>query len=329
MVPIYNGKRFLERTLRSLLEQTAPADKIICIDDCSTDGSRSVIADLANPAITLIENETRLGLARNWNRALELAADYDFLTIAHQDDLYEPDYLRLVTDALQSHPSAFIAHTRALVIDEEDEPLRLASARYKEKFWPSGQGIVERPPEEELAILVRGDYIFCPSVTFRSAALEAIGQFDERFEFVPDWDFWLRGLLAGFTIVGVKQTLIRYRSHQGSATAAAELTFRRYQEEYAIVQRYSDVAASQGLSIGSVNTAAENSLADGIVRLLKDGDRAGAHRLLRYGNERGPGFRTSLPGRVVNLAVPLGRAGGMLVHFGIRLYMMATRRPRY
>lgn len=327
VVPIYNGERFLERTIRSLLAQTIRADQIICIDDCSTDRSPSIVTELNDPSITLTRNSTRLGLASNWNRALDLANGFDSLTIAHQDDIYEPTYLESVTRALEDHPSAFIAHTKASVIDEQDRPLRLAATRYKEKFWPRDR-VVERAIREELALLIRGDYIFCPSVTFRVTAIENLGRFDERYEFVPDWDFWLRGLLAGFTIVGVNERLIRYRSHARSATAVAEKTLRRYQEELTIIEHYAERASSSDTQIKIDHRAAENTLADGIIRLLLSGDRAGARRILKYGRENIPGFHRRLPGLILVLAVPLGALGGWITRAGMNTYFLIARRPR-
>lgn len=326
-VPIHNGRPFLERTIQSLLSQTVRPDEIVCIDDASTDDSASVVARIGDPSLELLRNPTRVGLSANWNRALQLAANFDYVTIAHQDDIYEPDYLRDVTAALESHPSSFIAHTKASVIDETDQKLDLAATRYKDKFWPKND-FVERTVEDELALLIRGDYIFCPSVTFRVSTLPAIGLFDEQYEFVPDWDFWLRGLMAGHTIVGVNRHLIRYRSHSRSATALAEKTLRRYLEEIAIVDHYAEVATEKGLHLTVDHAAAENTLAGGIVRLLMSGDHSGAKRLLEFGNRNIPRFRRRPIGLALNLAVPLGRLGGWSLRFAMDVYMRTARRPR-
>jgi GT2 family glycosyltransferase len=326
-VPIYNGAPFLARTIRSLLEQSVAPDQIACIDDASTDESAALVGAFDDRSIRLIRNPTQLGLARNWNRALDLARDFDFLTIAHQDDIYETDYLEKVTTALRNHPSAFIAHTKASVIDEKDRFVTLSATRYKDKFWPKDP-LVERPVEEELGLLIRGDYIFCPSVTFRSSAIDAVGRFDEDFEFVPDWDFWLRGLLQGFTIVGVNEKLIRYRAHPQSATAVAEKTFRRYREEIEIVNRFARLATERGIPIKVDHAPAENTLAGGITRLLLSGDRAEAARVLDYGRANIPQFRRRLPGLILTLAVPLGRIGGWILHAGMSLYFLIARRPR-
>jgi glycosyltransferase involved in cell wall biosynthesis len=326
-VPIYNGERFLERTLRSLLEQSVPPDEIICLDDGSTDRSASIVTGFESSSVRFIRNPQRLGLAGNWNRALELAENFDFLTIAHQDDIYERNYLEKVTGALSTHPSAFIAHTKATVIDETDRVVTLSATRYKDKFW-SGEPLVARSVDEELRLLIRGDYIFCPSVTFRTSTLESIGTFDERFEFVPDWDFWLRGLLEGFSIVGVNERLIRYRSHPQSATKLAEKTLRRYREEIDIVEHYARIASSRGMLVEIDHTAAENALAGGVMVLLRSGERSEAKRVLRFGDENIPRFRRRFPGLILTLAVPLGRIGGWLLHAGMNLYLLVARRPR-
>jgi glycosyltransferase involved in cell wall biosynthesis len=50
IIPVYNGERFLEEAIQSVLAQTLPPDEIIVVDDGSTDGTAQIIAELAATA---------------------------------------------------------------------------------------------------------------------------------------------------------------------------------------------------------------------------------------------------------------------------------------
>ena len=118
VIPMCNGARFLGETIASLRAQTIGDFPLICIDDASADDS----VDVAQAAgVTVLRNEQRQGLAANWNRAIE-ATQTEYFVIAHQDDVYEPEYLATMLRVLESHPRAFAAHCKARTIDEDGRP---------------------------------------------------------------------------------------------------------------------------------------------------------------------------------------------------------------
>ena len=83
IVPVHNGAGTVERTLDTLLAQTYPNKEIIVIDDYSTDDSRTILTDYEGN-VRLYFNEQNLGLARNYNKAIGLAAG-SIIMIAHHD----------------------------------------------------------------------------------------------------------------------------------------------------------------------------------------------------------------------------------------------------
>ena len=79
LMPNYNHSVFIERAIRGLLSQTLPADKIMIIDDASTDESLTIIKRViaehpgsARTSIELIENETQNGVVAAMSRGLDL-----------------------------------------------------------------------------------------------------------------------------------------------------------------------------------------------------------------------------------------------------------------
>ncbi len=319
VVPMYNGARFLAAALRSLLEQTFADYAILCVDDASTDDSVAVAGSFSGDRLHVLRNERRLGLAGNWNRAFALATT-PYLVIAHQDDVYDRQYLSAVLALLVSHPQAFIAHTGARYVDDSGTAIDSAAASYKQSFWPRDEPY-ERPAAEELRILQRGNYLACPSVIYRMSAVQRLGPFNEELQFVTDWEYWIRGLSAGFTIAGSREQLVSLRRHTASATAEAESSLRRYDEELALL---TSMAGKGGLPLRF--EALEHTLLSDFTSRLAGGDRPGAISLRDYAR------RTSVLSRRVLAIMNLGLAGGRAVGHALRLaeslYVQAAGRFR-
>lgn len=93
VMPFFNAERFLADSILSLLSQTCENWKLICIDDGSTDKSRSIVEEFCkrDARIRLI-SQTNAGPAVARARAIELV-DTEYVAILDSDDAYAPDYI--------------------------------------------------------------------------------------------------------------------------------------------------------------------------------------------------------------------------------------------
>ena len=296
VMPVYNGARHLREALASLLQQRA---RIVCVDDASTDDSAAIARACG---VELVRNDRRLGLAENWNRCAALVTT-PYFVLAHQDDVYEPGYAEALLALLEAHPRAFIAHCKTTAIDDGGRAIATPAARYKESLWPRHDPY-EEGGDAALRRLARGNFIVAPSVMFRTAAARAVGTFSP-LEFVLDWEYWLRGLLAGYTIAGTHRRLLRFRRHAGTATRALERTFERYREEIAL-QRWIERDAKLPAQYATVTRIVLSEIA----ATLAAGDRARAAQLLAFARAEVPGFRGSAASSLANLAIASGKVGG-------------------
>lgn len=117
-MPVYNGERYVESALRSVLEQTLDDFELIVCDNASTDGTAEIVRDLAagDRRIRYTRNERNLGAAGNYNHAFALARAPYFRWM-NADDLIEPELHALCLQALQRHPEAVLAYGRTRIID--------------------------------------------------------------------------------------------------------------------------------------------------------------------------------------------------------------------
>jgi glycosyltransferase involved in cell wall biosynthesis len=132
---LYNGDRFLEAAIESILNQTFRDFELIISDNCSTDGSEEICRSFAAQDSRIRYSRAEHEMSAGWNlRDVYFKAIGKYFKWATHDDMIQPDYLRLCIDALEADDSLVVAHTLTRCIDEsgqfvesEDERLRTSS----------------------------------------------------------------------------------------------------------------------------------------------------------------------------------------------------------
>jgi glycosyltransferase involved in cell wall biosynthesis len=123
----YEGESYLAEQLRSILEQTRPAAQLVIADDGSTDRTLAVAdATIAayraehpdrTPVVLVLTGEKKpLGVAANFERALRVCTG-DLIALSDQDDVWEPQRLERMVEALAAIPDAGLLHSDARMID--------------------------------------------------------------------------------------------------------------------------------------------------------------------------------------------------------------------
>ncbi|MBO6165855.1 MAG: glycosyltransferase [Eubacterium sp.] len=124
VIPVYNVERYVADCLDSVIAQTLTDIEIICINDCSTDGSRSVVESYLGKdvRISLYDNEVNRGLATTRNRGLELAQG-KYVYFLDSDDMIEATALQeLYTAAERDSLDAAVFAARFIYEDESMRP---------------------------------------------------------------------------------------------------------------------------------------------------------------------------------------------------------------
>jgi glycosyltransferase involved in cell wall biosynthesis len=211
-IPTCNGASFLAETLRSILAQEdAPFDLLIC-DDRSDDGTVERVRALAGDRARISINAERLGLARNWNRCVDLCRTPQ-IAIIHQDDILCPGHLAAHVREFASDPSIGLVASGSTVIDEEGRTLRASVVD------PGGLGPTDRVfgPGELAGSMAEGNPLRCSAVSMRAEAHRASGGFDPSFRYVVDWDFWLR-ISRTWNVAWLTAPTVKVRWHGQSET---------------------------------------------------------------------------------------------------------------
>jgi glycosyltransferase involved in cell wall biosynthesis len=116
---VYNGERFIEESLRSILNQTFTDFELIISDNASTDRSGEIAEAFAqrDNRIRYYRTEQNMGAGWNAQRVYELATGKYFKWAA-VDDLIAPDLLSRCVEVLENDPGCVVAYARTKEVDE-------------------------------------------------------------------------------------------------------------------------------------------------------------------------------------------------------------------
>ncbi|HLG95935.1 MAG TPA: glycosyltransferase family 2 protein [Bryobacteraceae bacterium] len=208
VIPNWNGAARLEKLFAKLQAQTHPLDRVIVIDNGSTDNSAQVAG---RAGATLIPLGRNTGFSHAVNCGIRAAAAADWIVILNNDVLPEPDWLSNLVNGIGE---AWFATGKLLDASRPDRVDGTFDAISRGACaWRCGHG----RPDSDVWRQARAIH-FAPltAALFRAALFERIGLLDETLEsYLEDVDLGLRCAAQGLTGVYVPSA-IAY--HQGSAT---------------------------------------------------------------------------------------------------------------
>ena len=142
VIPLFQHEAFIGRTLESVLAQSRPADRIIVLDDGSTDGSLAVARSFSARGVEVHSRENR-GVSTTVRELLDLAAtDCDLIATLDSDDVLAPDRFARALPVFAADPEADLLVTGLRLVDADDHPLAAdhPRRRWVEAVWSRWEG---------------------------------------------------------------------------------------------------------------------------------------------------------------------------------------------
>lgn len=211
-IPTYNGEAFLLKVLESVARQTVKPDRVLVLDDSSTDGTEQIVRDFKDVACEWTPSDDRLGLFGNANRALSYAPETDYLHILHQDDVLLPGFYESLIDALEPCQGRGMAFCLDERIDENDQHISVSGK--------ADGSVEEQSVDQSLALKAEIRNQAFSATLLRTARQESPMQFRLDMPILADvvaWADWSRHCEK---IVQVNEALCQYRWHGSNATTA-------------------------------------------------------------------------------------------------------------
>jgi len=173
ILPTHNRKKYVERAIKSALDQSYKNVELIVIDDCSTDGT-----EINNPRVIIVRNETNLGLARSLNKAIRIAKGKYIARLDDDDFWCDDKKLEKQVNFLEKNSEYGLVGGGVIRVDKEEKEV----VRYL---------LLEKDEEIRKAILV--DNVFAHTTAlFRKDVWKKVGGYDENLDGLEDIDLWLK-----------------------------------------------------------------------------------------------------------------------------------------
>lgn len=208
VIPNWNGARHLPECLAALAAQTRPAQRVVVVDNGSTDDSLAAMrSDF--PDVEIIDLGANTGFSGAVNTGIR-AADTDYVALLNNDTAADPVWLEELVRALDEHPAYDIAASLMLFYDAP-EIVNAAGDVFGVQFLAAYNRGMWRPQDEyERPMRVFG--ACAGAALYRRRLFDEIGYFDESFFLMhEDTDLNIRALIAGKRCMYVPTARIRHK----------------------------------------------------------------------------------------------------------------------
>jgi glycosyltransferase involved in cell wall biosynthesis len=131
----FNGARFIDAQLNSILQQLHPHDEVVIVDDCSRDDTVAHVAAYNDPRVRLIRHTQNAGVVATFEDALRSATG-EILFLCDDDDIWAPTKVRSFLDMFMMRPDVELVTSRVRLIDEDSNPLPSSRINRMGRFLP-------------------------------------------------------------------------------------------------------------------------------------------------------------------------------------------------
>lgn len=205
IMAVFNGQNFLGEAIKSILNQSLYDWELICVDDGSTDNSKSIIEEYDDERIRYFYQQNSGSPAKGRNLAISKAKG-EFISFIDQDDIYHPESLSKRVEYLENNSNLDMVYSDCLVISENGDHVSDSIINYTQKKPYSG---------DIFSKLFMGIFIPIQGVMLRKTILDDVGVFDETLVGTDDYHLWLR-ITYDHEIGFLKDSLASWREHSRS-----------------------------------------------------------------------------------------------------------------
>ncbi len=207
ITPSFQQGEFIERTVRSVLDQGIDGIDYLVVDGGSTDATLDILRRYEDRLRWISEPDD--GQTDAVNKGLA-ATSAEIIGWLNSDDVYYPGALAAVRDYFVEHPETDVVYGKANHIDDQDAVLE----PYYSEPWDA----------ERLKDVC---FICQPATFFRRRIVERLGPLDQRLQFCMDYEYWLRLSNGGARFAYLEKTLAGSRLYESNKTLGQRVAVHR------------------------------------------------------------------------------------------------------
>ncbi|WP_030959018.1 glycosyltransferase family 2 protein [Streptomyces sp. NRRL S-378] len=242
MLPYYGDVQLMQDAVRSVLAQTDRDFRLVVIDDGKEPDVPGWFAALGDDRVHYTRNEQNLGITKNFQKCVQLS-EADHVVIMGCDDVLHPHYLETVRGIVEAHPGIGMVQPGVEVIDGTGQVTQggLADTTKKRLYAPQVKGRRLMGGEELAASVLRGNWLYFPSIAWRGEVLRKVN-FRDDYSVIQDLALVVDLLEGGEQmVVDNSTTVFQYRRHAVSESSVQAFSGTRFAE----AERYFSAVAAR------------------------------------------------------------------------------------
>ena len=285
MMPYYGDVALMQLAVRSILEQTDPDWHLTVVDDGEAAGVPEWFAALGDPRVSYERNPVNLGVTGNFRKCVELAKR-DRMVMMGSDDVMLPDYVATIRRLEAVQPGIGLIQPGVQVIDEAGQPSGgLVDTAKRRLYAPKGPAPHLMSGQALAVSLLRGDWLYFPSICWRTDAVSAVS-FRDDLGVIQDLALIIDLVERGEGLIADDHVCFQYRRHSASESARTALDGDRFDEARAYFLETADHLDALGwieaARVARRHRSARLHALTLVPTALRERRTDSARRLLRY-----------------------------------------------
>ncbi len=215
IIPVYNSDSYLGEALDSVINQSFSSFEIICVDDCSTDNSLSILKayEIKDERIKVYSNHSNLGISQSLNKAISLVdKNVTYIARMDSDDICDRKRFEYQIDFMTQNPKIDICGTFMQQFGAIDQIVKLPT---------SHSSIIGRMAVKSSSLIGH------PTVMIRSSLLLENNLKYSGQSRAEDYLLWVQAYVKfGAVFANIPKPLLKYRVHVSQLSTLNQSSLR-------------------------------------------------------------------------------------------------------
>lgn len=208
IIPVFNGEKFIQRCISSVIRQTYKNLEIIVIDDGSSDNTKNVVVDNFPSVSYLYQRNCGPAAARNLGINKSTG---DYIAFIDADDVWLPEKISMQIEALRKNPKIKVVHTNIEIMND---------GKVDKTFYP-----IDRQENKMFeSLLLWTGSVVCSSILFSRECIEKVGNFDSELWTAEDVHLFLR-MAYYYDFYFINQPLVIKYHHDSNLTNTSNIHY--------------------------------------------------------------------------------------------------------
>ena len=211
----YNGEKYIQEQIDSIMSQTITDFELIITDDLSSDRTFEILTSYAKKdnRVKPYRNEHNLGYPKNFEKAISLCSG-EYIALSDQDDVWTKDHLEKLYNAITSEKNLTLSCANSTITDKDLRPIQLLKPRtYK----------VSEEQKKQFFQAMHGNFAQGCCLMFDARLNEQLLPFPKEEKFHDYWILFVA--VANGKVKYIPDSIEFYRQHENNFDGAVKRTF--------------------------------------------------------------------------------------------------------